>query len=235
MKERFYAVVGGTSGIGQELVRRLAAAGAGAVVLSRRPPDRPAAGGVAHLVWDATGSEPPTDLPDRLDGLAYCPGSIRLKPFQRTTDDDFREDLEVNLMGAVRAIRGCLPALRKGTDPSIVLLSTVAARTGMAFHASIASAKGAVEGLTRALAAELAPRIRVNAVAPSLTDTPLASGLLGTEDKRKASAERHPLGRVGEPDDVAEAMLYLLSPASRWVTGQVLAVDGGLSSVRLFR
>jgi NAD(P)-dependent dehydrogenase (short-subunit alcohol dehydrogenase family) len=233
--QRSYAVVGGTSGIGAALVKRLSEQGETVLTLARGEAATTSLPGVSHVRWDATGPEPPRGLPERLDGLAYCPGTIRLKPFQRTSDEDFREDLEVNLLGAVHAVRACLPALRRGDDPSIVLVSTVAVRTGMAFHASIASAKGAVEGLTRALAAELAPRIRVNAVAPSLTGTPLASGLLDTDAKRQAGAARHPLARVGDPEDVAAAMHCLLGPASGWITGQVLAVDGGLSSLRLFR
>jgi NAD(P)-dependent dehydrogenase (short-subunit alcohol dehydrogenase family) len=235
MEGRHYVVIGGTSGIGGALVRRLAGAGNKILVLSRDAEASADPGAVEHRRWDATGGEPPADLPARLDGLAYCPGTIRLQPFQRTTDDHFREDFEINLIGAARAVRACLPALREGEDPAIVLVSTVAAQTGLAFHTSIAAAKSAVEGLTRALAAELAPRIRVNAVAPSLTDTPLAAALLGSAEKRRAGEQRHPLGRVGAPEDVAEAMSYLLEPRSRWVTGQVLPVDGGLSSVRLFK
>jgi NAD(P)-dependent dehydrogenase (short-subunit alcohol dehydrogenase family) len=175
-------------------------------------------------------------LPDVLHGLVYCPGTLRLKPIQRLTREDFLEDLQVNYLGAVRLIQACLPNLKKSpTGASILLFSTVAVTTGMPFHASIAGAKGAVEGLARSLAAELAPRIRVNAIAPSLTDTPLAESLLSSEEKRHAAAERHPLKRVGSPKDIARLASFLLSDAASWVTGQVLHVDGGMGALRLFR
>ena len=170
-------------------------------------------------------------LPAALDGLVYCPGTIRLRPFERLTDAEWQEDLDLNLLGAVRAIRGALKALRQAESASIVLFSSVAAGTGLPFHASIAAAKGAVEGMTRALAAELAPRIRVNALAPTITDTALAQRLLGTPEKRAAAAERHPLKTIGTPDDIARAALWLLEDA-RLTTGQVLNLDGGLASIR---
>ena len=175
-------------------------------------------------------------LPETLQGLVYCPGTIVLKPFQRLTIDDFKEDFNINLLGAVKVIQGCLKQLKKSpTGASIVLFSTVAVNTGMPFHASVASAKAAVEGLTRSLAAEFAPRIRVNAIAPSLTDTPLAQNLLSSEEKRKASADRHPLKRIGTPQEIACAAAHLLSDAGAWITGQVLPIDGGMSSLRTFR
>lgn len=193
------------------------------------------AGNGPHLVWDVCDdSAPDGELPDRLEGLIYCPGSIRLKPFHRLDDSAFRADFEVNLLGAVRVIRALLPALKRAENASVVLFSTVAVTTGMPMHASIAAAKGAVEGLTRSLAAELAPAIRVNAVAPSLTDTPLASGLLRTERQRAAAAERHPLQRIGRPEEVAAAADFLLSNESSWMSGQILHLDGGLSSIRRF-
>jgi NAD(P)-dependent dehydrogenase (short-subunit alcohol dehydrogenase family) len=148
-------------------------------------------------------------------------------------DEDFLEDFRVNTLGAVRAIRTFLPLLKRSERASIVLFSTVAVRTGMSFHASIASAKGAIEGLTRSLAAEFAPKIRVNAIAPSLTDTPLAASLLATEQKRQVADKRHPLQRVGQPEDIANAAVYLLDQQSSWVTGQILHVDGGMSSLKL--
>jgi NAD(P)-dependent dehydrogenase (short-subunit alcohol dehydrogenase family) len=185
------------------------------------------------LAWDAAGDVPlPGSLPERVHALAYCPGSIRLKPFERLSDEDFRADFELNLLGAVRTVRGLLPALRRAGNASVVLFSTVAVNAGMPFHASVAAAKGAVEGLARALAAELAPAVRVNVVAPSLTDTPLAGRLLGSQAKRDQAAARHPLGRVGQPDDAAAAAAYLLSDAAGWVSGQVLGVDGGLGALR---
>lgn len=188
-----------------------------------------------HVTWDATADEfPANKLPAQLDGLVYCPGSIRLESFQKLRLEAFREDFELNLMGAVRVLQAALPALKAGHNPAVVLFSTVAVTTGMPMHASIAAAKGAVEGLTRSLAAELAPSVRVNAVAPSLTATPLAGRLLRSERQQQAAAGRHPLERIGQPEDIAAAVRFLLSEQADWITGQILAVDGGLGAVRRF-
>jgi NAD(P)-dependent dehydrogenase (short-subunit alcohol dehydrogenase family) len=173
-------------------------------------------------------------LPERLDGLVYLPGSITLKPFHRLTREDFLHDMEVNFFGAVAAIQSALPALKSSPSASLVLFSTIAVAQGMTFHASIASAKAAVEGLALSLAAELAPNIRVNVIAPSLTDTPLASPLVNSEAKLDAAAKRHPLRRIGSAQDVASLAAWLLSDASSFMTGQILRPDGGLSSVRTF-
>jgi NAD(P)-dependent dehydrogenase (short-subunit alcohol dehydrogenase family) len=226
-------IVGASSGIGRALARRLA----GQVQLwtaSRSPVSEQDS---QHLRWDAADPAAPfpaDGLPDALDGLVYCPGSIRLLPFERIADAAFREDFELNLMGAVRAIRGALPTLKAAPRASIVLFSTVAVGTGMPMHAAVAAAKGAVEGLTRSLAAELAPKIRVNAIAPSLSDTPLAGKLLKTDRQREAAAARHPLERVGEAEDIAAAAHFLLGEESSWVSGQVIHVDGGMGALRRF-
>jgi NAD(P)-dependent dehydrogenase (short-subunit alcohol dehydrogenase family) len=236
MDIKTFLVVGGSSGIGYEIVNELRNQGDDIYVGSRRSDTLTGLRGVRHLKLDV--KEPPDHLeglPDVLHGLVYCPGTIRLKPIQRLTREDFIEDLQINFLGAVRLIQACLPNLKKSpTGASILLFSTVAVTTGMPFHASIAGAKGAVEGLARSLAAELAPRIRVNAIAPSLTDTPLAQSLLSSEEKRHAAAERHPLKRVGSPKDISRLAAFLLSDAASWVTGQVLHVDGGMSSLRVF-
>ena len=188
-----------------------------------------------HFTWNAASEDFPThELPERLDGLVYCPGSIRLEPFRKLKLEAFREDFELNLIGAVRALQAALPALKAGYKSAVVLFSTVAATTGMPMHASIASAKAAVEGLTRSLAAELAPSVRVNAIAPSLTATPLAEKLLRSEKQQEAAASRHPLERIGQPTDSAAAARFLLSEDADWITGRILAVDGGLGSVRRF-
>ena len=234
MEKENYFVVGGSSGIGLEVVRGLSTDKHKIYVGSREPGALSAIPEVRHMTLDVTTpSFSVDDLPDSLQGLVYCPGTIRLRPFHRLKDEEFMEDFEINLMGAVRVIRLCLPKLKASpTLPSIVLFSTVAVQAGLPYHASIASAKGAIEGLTRSLAAEFAPGIRVNAVAPSLTDTPLAARLLSTDEKREAMAHRHPLKRVGLAADIAGMVLYLLSDKALWITGQVFHVDGGMSSVR---
>lgn len=232
MMARNYAIIGGSSGIGLELVRHLLGAGDRVYAASREPGGLADLGEVDYQPFDATDREGILSFPDTLDGFVYCPGSILLKPFQRLEDSDFQTDLEVNYLGAVRAIRHALPALKKADKASIVLFSTVAVQTGLPFHSSIAGAKGAVEGLTHSLAAEFAPDIRVNCLALSLTDTPLAGSLLSSEDKRKASADRHPLKRFGDPAEVAKAAAFLLGEESGFITGQVLQIDGGISTIK---
>lgn len=219
-----YLIIGGTSGIGLALTQVLEKNGHQVITASRS--------GTIH--YNAT-----TDLfdlsqlPSAVDGLVYCPGSINLKPFHRLTEQDFLDDYTINVVGAVKTIQAVLPALKNSTHPSIVLFSTVAVGQGMSFHASVAASKGAVEGLTRSLAAELAPKIRVNCIAPSLTDTPLAAKLLGNEEKRKASAERHPLKQIGTAEDIAQLAYFLLSEQSKWMSGQVIGLDGGMSTLRV--
>ncbi|MBS1742549.1 MAG: SDR family oxidoreductase [Bacteroidetes bacterium] len=172
-------------------------------------------------------------LPDALDGLLYCPGTINLKPFGRLTSRDFINDFTINVTGAVSLIQYCLPALKRSDSASVCLFSSVAAGTGMPFHSSIAASKAAVEGLTRSLAAEFAPnKIRCNAIAPSLTDTNLAAALLNTAEKKEAAAKRHPLQRIGHSEDIAELAALLLSDKGSWITGQVFHVDGGMSVLR---
>ena len=177
------------------------------------------------------GDLPADDLPDTLHALVYCPGTINLKPFRGLKPEQFRTELDINLIGAVRCLQAVERRFKKAEQAAVVLFSTVAVQRGMPFHASIAAAKGAVEGLTRSLAAEWAPKIRVNAIAPSLTDTPLAEKLLSTEDKRKASADRHPLQRVGSPEEVATLAAYLISADAGFITGQIIGIDGGKSRI----
>lgn len=173
-------------------------------------------------------------LPEELHGLVFCPGSINLRPFNRLTEEDFLADFNQNFVGAVRVIQKCLPALKKSKSASIVLFSTVAAKVGMPFHTSIAASKGAIEGFAKSLAAELAAaNIRVNVIAPSLSDTSLAAQLLSSEEKRMASAKRHPLQRIGLPEDSAQLAAFLLSDKSSWMTGQIIGLDGGLGNIKL--
>ena len=222
-----YLIVGATSGIGAALVEALPE---DAVVYSA---SRHAEAGDRSIAWDATtGAFPDGFLPDTLHGLAYCPGTIRLAPFGRLDDGAFQQDFETCVVGAVRALRAAMPAMHAADQASAVLFSTVAVATGMPMHASVAAAKGAIEGLTRSLAAELAPDIRVNAVAPSLTDTPLAAKLLKTDRQRDAAAARHPMRRFGQAEDIAATAAFLLGPQASWITGQVIGADGGLGSLR---
>lgn len=225
-------VVGGSSGIGFETCRLLLQSGAEVWNMSRRQPTDLA---VRHIPFDVLNfQENAFSEIDTLHGLVYCVGSINLKPFNRLKKEDFLQDYHLNVLGAVQTIQSALPALRKGQQASIVLFSTVAVGVGMGFHASVAAAKGAVEGLVRSLAAEFAPyQIRCNAIAPSLTDTPLAQNLLSTEEKRQAAAKRHPLNKIGTAQDLAQMTTFLLSDQSAWVTGQIIGVDGGLSSLRV--
>ena len=233
-------IIGATGGIGAALSRRLAASGNHIHAIGRD------AARLHALSSEISGTCAVADVTDRaslelaiaaagptVSGLAYCVGSINLKPVSRITDEDVERDFRLNALGAFRAVQAALPALKaNGTPSSVVLFSTVAVAQGFASHASIGMAKGAVEGLMLSLAAELAPKVRVNCVAPSLTRTPLAAALTSNEQMATAIAALHPLQRLGEADDVAAAAAFLLSPDSSWITGQVIGVDGGRSSLR---
>ncbi len=227
-----YVIIGASSGIGLEIAQQLQASGANIWAYSRHSLPVELEG----LAWSALDVLQPNfqleNLPEMVHGLVYCPGSIQLKPFQRISAEDLRKELEINIVGAFRVMQQVFPALKRSGTGSVVLFSTVAVQTGMPFHAGIAAAKGAIEGLVHALAAEWAPAVRINAIAPSLTDTPLAAHLLNTEEKRQNSAQRHPLKRVGTPADMAHATIFLLSEQASFITGQILPVDGGLGNLK---
>jgi NAD(P)-dependent dehydrogenase (short-subunit alcohol dehydrogenase family) len=229
---RTVLLIGGNSGIGLATARLLQSNGV-SLIAAARTPRALAELGIPVQNFDAL--EPgPLELPPVLDGLVYFPGSITLKPFHRLTAVDFLSDFRINCLGATAAIQSALPSLKTAGSASIVMFSSVAVVQGMPFHASIAAAKGAVEGLALALAAELAPKIRINVIAPSLTDTPLVANLLNSEPKRETTMKRHPLQQIGGPEDVAKLVAFLLSDESKFMTGQILRPDGGLSSVRTF-
>ncbi len=171
-------------------------------------------------------------VPDTLDGLVYCPGSINLKPFSRIKTDDFAADYELQVLGAIKTIQKVLPKLKASGKASILMFSTVAVQHGFNFHSQVSASKGAVEGLTKALAAEFAPTIRVNAIAPSITHTKLAERLLNTDEKIEANANRHAMKRIGKPEDIASMASFLLSEEASWITGQILNVDGGMSTIK---
>lgn len=227
---KHYVIVGASSGIGFELAKKLSENNQ-ITALSRNENELNSLPNTTFYAVDISEENPGFPAIEfAVDGLIYCPGTINLKPFRSLRSEDYLNEWNINFLGAVKTIKHFLPLLQKSENPNIVLFSTVAVKTGMAFHASIAAAKGAVEGLTRSLAAEFAPKIRVNAVAPSLTNTPLAEKLLNAEAKLKSAEERHPLKKIGTPTDVANAVQYLLE--ANWVTGQIISVDGGMSALR---
>ena len=229
-----YLVVGGSSGIGLEITKHLASKGNKVFVLSRNKNQLEQDENIKFLSCDVLSDvELYPSIDSNLNGIAYCPGSINLKPFKSLKEQDYLDDFRLNALGAVKVINHYLPNLKKVEKSSIVLFSTVAVQTGMPFHTSVSMAKGAVEGLTRSLAAEYVPNIRVNAIAPSLTDTPMASRLLSSQEKRESSAKRHPLNSIGKPAEIANASAYLLSDDSGWITGQIFHIDGGISSLKL--
>jgi len=223
-------VIGGTSGIGKAIVEELKNEGHQLHVAARNQPDEPL-DQVNYLQLDALSDELKLEV-EQLDGLVYCPGSINLKPFNRLKEDDFQKDFNINVVGAVRMLQAAEPLLKKSDNASVLLFSTVAVSQGMPYHASTAASKAAVEGLVRSLAAEWAPHIRVNAIAPSITDTPMASRILSSDDRREASAKRHPLNRVGSPADIAAMAAFLLSEEATWISGQTFGIDGGMSTLR---
>lgn len=224
-------LIGGSYGIGYEIANQLKEK-SNVFIASRTSEnvDR----SITHLKFDAlSDSIDKLELPNILDGFVYCPGSINLKPFKMLTIEEFNKDMELNFMGLVKCVHVLMPKLRNSDMASLVFFSTVAVKLGMPYHTSVAASKGAIEGFTKALAAECAPSIRVNAIAPSLIDTPLAKKLLSTDDKKEKMAKRHPLQRVGNVKDIAEAACFLLSDSSSWITGQVIGVDGGLSTINI--
>ncbi len=227
--QRNILIIGASGGIGHAIAQQQLDTGANLWVISRNRPDLMR--DFTYLQADVLSGELPV-IEAPIDGLVYCPGSINLKPFKSLRKIDFQSDLELNLLAAIDCLQKYYPNLKEAEQSSVVLFSTVAVKVGMPFHASVAVAKGAIEGLVRSLAAEWSPSIRVNAVAPSITDTPLAARLLRNEKQIEAAAGRHPMQRIGNAIDIAAAASFLISPESSWMTGQVLGVDGGLSTLK---
>ncbi|MCW4469649.1 SDR family oxidoreductase [Flavobacterium sp. MFBS3-15] len=198
--------------------------------ISRTPGPLDGKPNYTHLPHDFLGDGELPEVPSNANGIAYCPGSIVLKPFERLTRQDIVEAITLNATSAFWFARRYLTNIRGANDASVLLFSTVAVQSGLPYHTGVAMAKGAVEGLTRALAAELAPGIRVNAIAPSLTDTPLAAGLLNSDAKAASAAARHPLAAIGTASEVA-LLGYHVMTQYRWLTGQVLGINGGLGTL----
>ena len=224
-------IIGGSTGIGRALVDLLAPDHH--IYVASRSNESLANAAVTHLSYDAMNDAlDVSSLPEQLDGFVYCPGSINLRPFRGLKPQTFQEDFNLNVVGAVKSLQAVLPLLQKSPQASLVFYSTVAVSTGMPFHASVAAAKGALEGLTRSLAAEYAPKFRVNCIAPSLTNTPLADKFLNNEAKLEKAQERHPLKQVGTAKNIAQMTAFLLGEESQWMTGQILHVDGGIGDLK---
>ena len=232
MKNKNILVIGGSSGIGLALVTLLSPDNN--VYVASRSSERIDGLKVNYIPFDATKDTIDTSLlPETLDGFVYCPGSINLRPFKGLKIEAFTDDFEINVMGAVKSLKSVLGLLLASAKASsVVFYSTVAVQTGMPFHSSISASKGAIEGLTRSLAAEFAPKIRVNAIAPSIVDTPLASKFLNNDVKMEKANERHPLGRIGTAKELADVTAFLLGDQSSWMTGRILQIDGGIGNLK---
>ena len=222
-------IIGGSNGIGKALANMLAEDHTVIASFFKSETKHPH---IHYFYHNAQESLNLDALPETIDGLAYCVGNISLKHFHRFTEEEYLQDYKTQVVGAVKVIQDILPRLKLSVSSSIVLFSTVAVQTGFNFHSLISASKGAIEGLTKALAAELAPKIRVNCIAPSITQTQLANSLLNTEEKITANGQRHPLGRIGQAEDVASLAAFLLSDSSSWITGQIIHVDGGISTLK---
>jgi NAD(P)-dependent dehydrogenase (short-subunit alcohol dehydrogenase family) len=222
-------LIGGSSGIGLSLVNQISQDHNvyAACRSSNSLPEN-----VNYINYDVLNDELDSSLfPETIDSFIYLPGSINLRPFKSLSIESFKEDLEINFIGLIKSLKSVLKNLTASNSASIVLFSTVAVQRGMPFHSSVSSSKGAIEGLAKSLAAELSPKIRVNVIAPSLVNTPLANRFLNNDIKIEKSANRHPLKRIGSASDIANLTDYLISDKSSWITGQIIAVDGGLSTI----
>ena len=231
IKNKNILIIGGSSGIGLALADLLSSSNN--IYVASRSSDNLAGLNAHHINFDATSESLDTSLlPEKLDGFVYCPGSINLRPFKGLSVEAFEKDFQINVTGAINSLKNVLGNLSASGNASIVFFSTVAVQTGMPFHSSVAASKGAIEGLTRSLAAEFAPKIRVNAIAPSLVNTPLASKFLNNDTKLEKANERHPLGRIGSAKEIAQATAFLLGEESSWMTGRVLQLDGGIGNLK---
>lgn len=227
-----YLIIGHSSGIGQSISQKLSIENKVYGTYFNHLPSVTNENTSSHLLNVLDDNIDVSFLPEVLDGIVYCPGAINLKPFTRIKEEDFINDFKLQVTGAIKIIQGCLPKLKNSENASIIFFSTVAVKIGFNFHSIVSTSKGAIEGLTKSLAAELAPKIRVNCIAPSITNTPLANSILNTPEKILANAQRHPLKKIGSADNIADAALFFLKDTSSWITGQIMHVDGGMSSIK---
>jgi NAD(P)-dependent dehydrogenase (short-subunit alcohol dehydrogenase family) len=229
-----YLIIGASSGIGKALALQLADNGHQIFGTFYKNEIQTAHPGITYSYLNVLDENISFDfLPETLAGVIYCPGSINLRPFERVKPIDFTNDYNLQVVGAIKTLQGVISKLKNSENATIVLFSTVAVCAGLPFHSQVSASKGAIEGLTKALAAEYAPKIRVNCIAPSLTDTPLAAFLLNSEQKKEANALRHPLKRIGTTDDIVNMVEFLISPKASWITGQIMHVDGGISTLKI--
>jgi 3-oxoacyl-[acyl-carrier protein] reductase len=222
-------IIGGSRGIGLAIAKQQAKNNK-VICLSRNKPEFESEN-LSYIPYDTLSDSLP-EL-EEIDSLIYCPGSIVLKPINRLSLEDFRSDFEINVIGAVKAIQKYLPLLKKGSHPSILLFSSVAAKLGMPFHASIAASKAAVEGIVKSVGAELASKVRINAIAPSITQTDLSASILKNEEAIERIKERHPLKKILQPEEVADLVGYLISEKASSISGQVFELDGGIVTFKI--
>jgi len=228
-----YIIIGASSGIGLQLAKTLADKGDTVIGTYNSHPLENSENITYHSLNVTAAELDLSFFPEVIDGIIYCPGSINLKPFGRIKIEDFLSDFNLQVGGLIKVLQYAFPALKKSEYASVVVFSTVAVQLGLPFHSQVSASKGAIEGLTKALSAEWAPSIRVNCIAPSLTDTPLADNLLNTDEKKAANALRHPLKKIGTASDIANMAAFLLSENAAWITGQIIHVDGGMSTIKV--
>lgn len=229
-----YLIIGASGGIGKQLANQLADAGHQVYATYYSNSMENKSGNINYQYLNVLDENIVLNfLPEQLHGFVYCPGSINLKPFARIQPASFILDFTLQVLGAIKVLQYVLPNLKNAENASIIFYSTVAVQTGLNFHTQVSTSKGAIEGLTKALAAELVPKIRVNCVAPSLTNTALATSLLNTAQKLENNNQKHPLKRIGTTADIANMSEFLLSDKSGWITGQIIHVDGGMSTIKL--
>jgi len=221
-------IIGGTKGIGKAIVDLLV--NENNVICMSRNSTEFSHNNYSHITFDSIDDEFP-DF-EKVDTLIYCPGSINLKPISSLSVEDFRKDFEINVIGAVKAIKKYIPLLKKGLNPSILLFSTVATKLGMPYHASVSASKSAIDGIVKTLGAELAPKIRINAIAPTLTKTELASKILRNDKVVENMIERHPLKKILSPEEVAKMSEFLISENASSISGQIINMDAGIVSFK---